>query len=136
MSARSARALGVLAALALGAAAGACDKDASKTGGSDDTAVAAWRKAGLEVSALTDVDAKPYSAQGCKGGTVSGVDVILCRYDTGEDAKAAEDPALATLSGVTGAALANGSRLLVVADRRKADPTGRTIDIVTKTFRK
>ncbi len=35
-----------------------------------------------------------------------------------------------------GASPAKGARLLVVADRRKADPPGRTIDTITSTFRK
>ncbi|HVK77397.1 MAG TPA: hypothetical protein VM734_29020 [Kofleriaceae bacterium] len=121
------------------ALAAACSKDGGAAAGGgtgDDAVVAAWKKAGLEVSALTDADAKAYSAEGCRSGTVSGVDVVLCKYDTGEDAKAAEDPALTSLGGVTGAAIAKGARLLVVADRRKADPTGRTIDAITKAFRK
>ena len=124
--------------IALAALVAACGKD-EKSGGtaaSDDAVVAAWKKDGLEVSALTDADPKPYSAERCKAGTVSGVDVVLCSYDTGEDAKAAEEPALASLSGTTGAALAKGARLLVVTDKRKADPSGRTINAVTKAFRK
>ena len=125
-------ALAVASALA---ALGACDKDPAKGGGSDDAMVAAWRKAGLEVSALTTVDAKPFSAQACRGGTVSGVDVVLCAYDSGEDASAAEDLGLATLGDATGAALARGARLLVVVDRRKTDPSGRTIDAIIRAFR-
>ena len=137
MSTRIAAIVACLACAAIG-----CSKDdkgkgaASSGGGNDDATVAAWKKAGLEVSALTDVDAKPYSAQKCSGGTVSGVDVVLCKYDTGEDAKAAEEPGLDQIGNATGASLAKGARLLVVADRRKADPSGRTIDTITKTFRK
>ena len=125
-------------ALALALALAACGTDAKSSPGatSDDAAVAAWRKAGLEVSALTDVDAKKYTAQACRGGTVGGVDVVLCGYDTGEDAKAAEDAGLASVGDATGAALAHGARLLVVVDRRKADPSGRTIDAITRAFMK
>ncbi len=127
------RALAVAGARAL---LGACDKDAAKAGGtSDDAMVGAWRKAGLEVSALTTVDAKAFSAQACRGGTVSGVDVVLCAYDSGEDASAAEDLGLATLGDATGAAIARGARLLVVVDRRKTDPSGRTIDAIIRAFR-
>ena len=126
-------------ALAVPLALAGCGKDAkSNPGGGkpDDAAVAAWKKAGLEVSPLTDVDPKKYAAQSCRGGTAGGVDVVLCSYDSGEDAKAAEDVGLATVGDATGAALAHGSRLLVVVDRRKADPTGRTIDVLTRTFMK
>ena len=66
----------------------------------------------------------------------SGVDVVLCSYGSGEDAQAAQDLGLAAVGDATGAALARGARLLVVVDRRKADPTGRTIDAITAAFRK
>jgi|GEM_PF-1108681 len=122
----------------------ACSKDAkdrpsgesAPTAASDDAAVAAWRKAGLAVSALTEVDGGKYAAQACRGGTVAGVDIVLCRYDQPAQAQAAEDGALATLGEATGAALSHDARLLVVADRRQADPTGRTIDAITRAFMK
>lgn len=126
-------------AISLALAAAACSKDSSGKPGSattDDAVVAAWKKAGLEVSPLTDVDPKKYQADACQGGTAGGVDVVLCRYGSGEDAKAAEDEGLAAVGSATGAALSRGSRLLVVADRRKADPTGRTIDAITRAFMK
>ncbi|MEZ4404836.1 MAG: hypothetical protein R3B06_32910 [Kofleriaceae bacterium] len=118
---------GVVVAAALG-----CGGEA----GGDDATVAAWRKAGLEVSAMTETPAAPYGASACKAGTVSGVDVVLCSFPTDAAAKAAEEAGLGVVGQATGAALAAGSRLLVVADRRKADPTGRTIDAVTRAFRK
>ena len=127
------------AAILLALALAACSKDAkSNPGGgtTDDAVLGEWKKAGLEVSAFTDADAKKYTATSCRGGTVGGVDVVLCRYDSGEDAKAAEDNGLAAVADATGAALAHGARLLVVADRRKADPTGRTIDAITRAFMK
>lgn len=122
--------------LALSIACVACggDGDGSKT--SADAVVAAWKAAKLDVSALTEVDPKPYSATACRGGTVSGVDVVLCSYGSGEDAQAAEELGLAQIGSATGAALVRGTRLLVVADRRKVDPSGRTIDAITKAWKK
>lgn len=122
-------------------AAAACSKADSKPEGAaarpgDDATVAAWKSAGLDVSAMTDADPKKLDATACRAGTVGGVDVTVCSYQTGEDAKAAEDAGLALVGEATGAALAHGTRLLVVADRRKADPTGRTIDAVTRAFMK
>ncbi|MBK7072903.1 MAG: hypothetical protein IPH44_11420 [Myxococcales bacterium] len=121
---------------ALLVALAACGGSEAKPAGSDDGMVAAWKAAKLDVSALTTVDAKPYGATACRGGTVSGVDVVLCSYGSGEDAQAAQDLGLAAVGDATGAALARGARLLVVVDRRKADPTGRTIDAITAAFRK
>ena len=129
--------LGVCACVGVALASAACDKDkAGAAAQPDDALIAGWRKAGLEVSALTTADAKPYSAQACRAGTVSGVDVVLCSYDSGEDAHAAEDLGLAVIADATGASLARGSQLLVVADRRKTDPSGRTIDAIIRAFRK
>lgn len=128
----------VLALVALAA----CDEDKAQAAGKapdDDTLVAAWKKAGLEVSAFTEVDADAYSAQGCRAGTVGGVDVTICSYDTGEDAAAAQDPALALLEkggSTTASALVRGKKLLVVTDKRKADPSGRSINAITRAFRK
>lgn len=105
----------------------------------DDALIAAWKKAGLEVSPFTDADAAAYSAQSCRAGTVGGVDVTVCSYDTGEDAAAAQDPALALLEkggATTASALARGKKLLVVVDKRKADPSGRSINAITGAFRK
>lgn len=121
----------------------ACDNGEAKPGQgpapADDALIAAWKKAGLEVSPLTDVDATPYAANKCRGGTVGGVDVVVCNYDTGEDAKAAEDAALALLektAAPTASAIARGKSVLVVSDKRKADPSGRTINAITSAFRK
>jgi len=124
----------------------ACGKDDASASGKgkgpppdDDVLIAAWKKAGLEVSPFTDADAAPYSAQSCRAGTVGGVDVIVCNYDTGEDAAAAQDPALALLEkggATTASAIPRGKKLLVVTDKRKADPSGRSINAITGAFRK
>lgn len=124
----------------------ACDEDKAAAGAKgkgpapdDDALIAAWKKAGLEVSPFTDADASAYSAQSCRAGTVGGVDVLVCSYDTGEDAAAAQDPALALLEkggATTASALTRGKKLLVVTDKRKADPTGRSINAITGAFRK
>ncbi len=123
-------------ALALVALAACSDDKVAAKERPAEQLVAAWRKAGLEVSAMAAANPKPFAAETCQAGTVNGVDVVLCDYDSGEDATAAEDLGLGTLTGVTGAALAKGSRLLVVADRRKVDPSGRTIDAITRAFRR
>lgn len=134
--------LSLVAALVLVLAA--CSEDKAQAAGKgpapdDDALIAAWKKAGLEVSPFTNADAAPYSAQTCRAGTVGGVDVTICSYDTGEDAAAAEDPALALLEkggATTASALVRGKKLLVVVDKRKADPSGRSINAITSAFRK
>lgn len=96
--------------------------------------VAKWTKAGLTVSALTE-DKSGAIGPSCKRGTVSGVDVVHCTFPGEAEAKAAEAKALEWVADATGAALVAGKELLAVADRRGADPSGRTINAVTKAFR-
>lgn len=104
----------------------ACGKDKPKGPTSRDGVVEAWKKGGLEPSALTA--AKVEFGKDCASGTVNKIDVLVCEYSSEQEAKAAEDPALAWVGDHTGAAKAQGEMLIVVADRRKADPSGRTIN--------
>jgi hypothetical protein len=106
----------------------ACSK---KTGPSSrDGVIAAWKKGGLAPSAFavanTDI------GKDCASGTVNKLDVLVCVYPSAKDATAAEDAGLKWVGDTTGAARAQGATLIVVADRHKADPSGRTINqIVT-----
>ena len=116
-----------------------CSKaeDAGKPGGATGSApavVQAWTKAGLTVSALTEDKSGAIGAT-CKSGTVSGVDVVLCTFASDAEAKAAEAKGLEWVGAATGTALARGKDLLAVVDRRNADPSGRTINAITKAFR-
>nr|HEX4318082.1 hypothetical protein [Kofleriaceae bacterium] len=86
----------------------------------------AWTAAGMTPSAFaaatTDVGAS------CQAGTVAKLDVLICSYGSDADAKAAEDKGLSWVGDTTGVSRAKGSLLIVVADRHKADPNGRTIN--------
>jgi hypothetical protein len=103
---------------------GACGKD-KKGASSRDGVVAAWKKGGLEPSELkatkTDVGSD------CAAGTVSKLDVMVCTFKTAGEAKAAEDKGLAWVGDATGASIAQGEMVIVVADRKKTDPNGKTI---------
>ncbi len=119
----------LLAAVAVGSG---CSK-AEESGGSP--LLQAWAKAGLTVSAFTDDKSKAIGAT-CKSGTVSGVDVVLCSFTNEAEAKAAEAKGLEWVGAATGTTLTKGKELLAVVDRRKSDPSGRTINAITKAFRK
>lgn len=107
-------------------AAAACGKDTPKGATSRDGVVAAWKKGGLSPSELkpakTDVVGKD-----CASGTVNKLDVLVCTFSSAADAKAAEDAGLAWVGDTTGVAKAQGEILIVVADRKKADVSGKTI---------
>jgi hypothetical protein len=127
--------------VALVALAAGCSKEEGKAGagGGDGKGVPSaildgWRKANLTVSAFTE-DKSNAIGPTCHSGTVSGVDVVWCGFAAEAEAKAAEAKGLAWVGDATGTALVSGKQLLAVVDRRAADPSGRTINAVTKAFK-
>jgi hypothetical protein len=129
---------GLLLAAALATSAG-CSKEEKKLDGAGGNGVPAallegWTKANLTVSAFTP-DKSGAIGPICQSGTVSGVDVVWCTFPSDAEAKAAEPKGLEWVGGATGTALVSGKQLLAVVDRRAADPSGRTINAVTKAFR-
>jgi hypothetical protein len=123
--------------IALCAGLGACGTGGDNRGtaaSGRDGVVAGWTKAGLTVSAMTP-DKSGAIGPDCTTGTVSGVDVALCVFAKPEDAKAAEAKGLTWVGPTTGVSLAHANLVLAVADRRAADPSGRTINTIAKTFR-
>jgi len=99
-------------------------------GGARDAVINAWKAEKLTVSALTP--ATVAFAKDCQGGTVEGVDVLLCNFPSSAEAKAAEDQGLTWVGGATGTSQAHGAALVVLADRKKSDPNGRTINRLMK----
>lgn len=118
----------VAAVLALGLAA--CGSDAPTGAAARDAAVAAWKAGSLQVSALTAATVP--IGKDCQSGTVGAIDVVVCVFPTPAEAKAAEDAGLAWVGETTGAAQARGTLLIAAADRRKSDPSGRTINQLMK----
>ena len=110
----------------------ACDKGGDKAGGGSprDAVIDAWKAAKLAPSALTP--ATVTFGKDCQSGTIEGLDVLLCSFASAAEAKAAEDPGLTWIGEATGASQAHGAALIVLADRRKQDPSGRTINRLMK----
>jgi len=112
-------------------AAIACDKGGDAGGGgSRDAVIAAWKKGGLSPSPLTAASVDV--GKDCQTGTVGAIDVLLCVYPTADDAKKAEEAGLAWVGDTTGSAQASGTVLIAISDRRKSDPSGRTINQLMK----
>jgi len=126
---------GLLLALLTSAAvlATACDKDGGAPSDPRARVVDAWKKGGLTPSALTAATVPV--GKDCQSGTVGAIDVLLCVYPSPEEAKAAEEPGLAWVGDTTGAAQAHGTVLVGIADRKKSDPSGRTINQLMKLAR-
>jgi hypothetical protein len=110
----------------------ACGKggDAAKAGGPREAVLEAWKADQLTPSPLTP--ATVAFAKDCQSGTVENLDVLLCSFASPAEAKAAEDPGLAWIASATGASQAHGAALIVLADRKKADPNGRMINRLMK----
>lgn len=92
--------------------------------------VAKWKEGGITAGALEPIDVG-FGAD-CKQTTVKALEVLLCSYQSEAAAKAAEEPALGWIGEATGAAKASGKVLVAVVDRRKTDPSGKTINQLLK----
>lgn len=121
----------------LAAAAAACGKSADdKSGGgatgsaATDAVLEAWKTAKLTPSAMTP--ASVTFGKDCQSGTIEGLDVLLCHYPSAAEAKAAENAGYTWVNQATGTSQAHGASLIVLADRRKVDPSGRTINRLMK----
>jgi hypothetical protein len=95
-----------------------------------DNLVAAWKKGGLTPSPLTAATVPV--GKDCQSGTVNGVEILVCQFATPEEAKAAEPKGLEWVGETTGISQATGKVLVVASDRKKTDPSGRTINSLQK----
>ncbi len=118
-------------AIILVAACGSEDKTPAKDAAQ---VLERWQKAGLEVGEFEPVEVKSLDGAECRRGAVAGVETTLCRFADDDAAKAAAPAGLKLVANTTGAALPRGPLLLVVADRKGADPSGKTINKMTKIF--
>jgi hypothetical protein len=126
MRARPTRLTLLVAALALTA----CGKSGDTPAGPRDAVIAAWKADKLTPPAMAP--AKVAFGADCQSGTVESIDVLVCSFASPAEAKAAEDQGLSWIGSVTGASQAHGSALIVLADRKKADPNGRMINRLMK----
>jgi hypothetical protein len=120
----------VITAVTLAALLGACSKSGDKSATPRDKVLEAWKGDKLEPSAMAA--AQVAFGKDCQSGSVESIDVLLCNFASPAEAKAAEDAGLAWVGQATGASQARGAALVVLADRKKSDPSGRTINRLLK----
>jgi hypothetical protein len=95
------------------------------------------KKAGFAVSDFESQAAKPYKAQACARGEIEKFDAMICLYESEEKAKAAEADLSQFVEGaVTGASRRSGLYMLTIADRKKTDLGGKTLNKVLAAFTK
>jgi hypothetical protein len=116
-------------AIALCACSKKSDSPAAATG--RDELLFTWKKAGLQPGTFVAAQAPNVGAD-CASTTVNNLDVLVCQYGTEAEAKAAEDKGLAWVGDTTGSSQAHGKLLVVAADRKKADPNGKSINQLEK----
>jgi hypothetical protein len=121
-----------LAALAFG-----CSKKPTEGGVRMKQVNDAFVSAGFKLDSFHAVDPGRFSAQKCAGGTLDGVEAVVCEFGSPQAValgkKAGEDW---VAQAATGAVLANGNTLLAIADRARSDPNGKTIHKVTQAYTK
>jgi hypothetical protein len=128
----------------------ACRKDKAATTGANagahvqgtphtDEVLSAWRNAGLAPEGFAPMHPAPNGASYCEHGTVRAVDTTVCEY--------ASDKALergvqlvkedwARVDAHTGVVLRAKLTTMVVVDRERREPSGKTISQMTKVFGK
>ena len=105
---------------------------------STDVVLTAFQDAKLDVDAMKNADAENWGADVCSSGRVAGLDVVICEYANDEalakaDAEAVRDWNVAKVD--TGVVSRNGRTMLLVVDRGKQDPNGRTIARMLAAFK-
>lgn len=106
----------------------ATEADKAASSPAIDAVVDAWKKGGLEPAGMAP---KKAFGKTCQSGTVKDVEVVLCEVDG--DKKAAEKAGFDWVGETTGSAwVAAGGVVVAVADRKKSDKDGKTINQLMK----
>ncbi|WP_375758796.1 hypothetical protein [Corallococcus exercitus] len=98
-----------------------------------DDVLAAWKAAGESPSAFTDVGEKLPGGK-CQAGKVSGLEATVCVFDSADKARQAEEAGWALVGNAVGSAVVSGKTVLVIADPKKEDPSGRRINALVKAY--
>jgi hypothetical protein len=129
------RSLGLVATILL-LTVGGCSKKPTEGGVRLKQVNDAFVSAGLKLDTFHDVDPGRFSAQKCAGGTLEGVDTVVCEYGSADAVtrgkKAGEDW---LGQAPTGSVLTNGNTVLALADRSRTDPNGKAINRITHAYR-
>ncbi|HYO67293.1 MAG TPA: hypothetical protein VEU33_14550 [Archangium sp.] len=97
--------------------------------------IEAWKKAGQSTGEFKDVGEKLPGGK-CVTGRVAGLDATLCEFKEAEQARRAEDSGWELVGNAVGSAIVSGKVLLVSADPRTEDPSGRRLNDLIQTFQR
>lgn len=105
---------------------------------STDAVLDAFKGGGFDVTQMQLVDPDAWTADHCVSGKVSQLEVLICEFKTEQALTGGETEmrhGWDTASPDTGVIVLNGRTMLAVADRAKADPSGRAIARMLNAFR-
>lgn len=123
--------------LLLAPVAFACSKASAPSEAAESRARAALEASGLSVQNLEEAKGLIPGADACQQGEIDGLDTAICEFSDEATAQAAEPKSHAWIAGAhSGAAIASGRVLLVLADRDEVDVSGKRIDAIVKAFAK
>jgi len=135
LGARAWLALAVVGAVSLG---GCRRAHVAGTPSTDDVAKA-FTQAGLDAEGLAKVETPDaWSAEYCVDGPVAGLAIVICEYQNDADLVVGEKKAHTDWNAAnveTGVVVHVGRTMLVVSDRAKKDPSGKTIARLLTAFR-
>jgi hypothetical protein len=104
-----------------------------------DDALAAWRGAGLAPEGFARIEPAPNSATYCEHGLIRGVDTLVCEYASEEALTRGTQQVKEGWERVdvhTGVVIRAKRTLMVVVDRERREPSGKTISQMAKIFAK
>jgi hypothetical protein len=97
----------------------------------------ALRAAGHPPAGFQAVDATPFKAQTCQGGTIDRFAAVLCEYKSPDALGLGQQAAEGWIGqAVTGVVLRRDLFLLALADRDRVDPSGKALSALAKAFRR
>ena len=102
-----------------------------------DSVLKKWSEGGFESNPVVNIEPDQWSAGACSRGPVAGLDVLICEYASDAAAKVGEIKMLNDWDeeGIpTGAVVRSSNTLFAVADRSRADRSGRTIVRLARLF--
>ena len=102
-----------------------------------DQVLSAWRNAGLAPENFAFAPPPPNTASYCEHGTVRGVDTMVCEYPDDQALERGVQQVRqnwAHLDVHTGVVLRAKRTTMVVVDRERREPSGKTISQMTKLF--
>ena len=106
---------------------------------STDDVAKAFTQAGLDAEGLAKLPTPDaWSAEYCVDGEVAGLSVVSCEYQNDADLVVGEKKARTDWNAAnveTGVVVHVGRTMLVISDRAKKDPSGKTIARMLTAFR-